>query len=83
MSARALYIGVDAHEKESQVAVYRKEGELIQEKRCLLQVLRGSSPVFMEGGEACWNGVRGFHLSGLFSTWLVCQTSRLNTFQRI
>jgi hypothetical protein len=33
MSARALYIGVDVHEKESQVAVYEKGGELLQEKR--------------------------------------------------
>jgi transposase len=33
MSARTLYIGVDVHEKESQVAVYGKEGELLQEKR--------------------------------------------------
>ena len=32
MSARALYIGVDVHEKESQVAVYEKGGELLQEK---------------------------------------------------
>jgi transposase len=33
MSARALYIGVDVHEKECQVAVYEKGGELLQEKR--------------------------------------------------
>jgi transposase len=33
MSARALYIGVDVHEKESQVAVYEEGGELLQEKR--------------------------------------------------
>jgi len=33
MNDRVLYIGVDAHEKESQVAVYEKGGELLQEKR--------------------------------------------------
>jgi len=33
MSARALYIGVDVHEKKSQVAVYEQGGELLQEKR--------------------------------------------------
>lgn len=33
MSARALYIRVDVHEKGSQVAVYERGGELLQEKR--------------------------------------------------
>jgi transposase len=33
MKDRVLYIGVDVHEKESQVAVYERDGELVQEKR--------------------------------------------------
>jgi len=33
MNDRVLYIGVDVHEKESQVAVYERDGELLQEKR--------------------------------------------------
>ena len=33
MNARVLYIGVDVHEKESQVAVDAQDGEILQEKR--------------------------------------------------
>jgi len=33
MNPRELYIGVDVHEKESQVAVYDPDGTLIEEKR--------------------------------------------------
>jgi transposase len=33
MNPTALYIGVDVHEKESQVAVYEKGGELLQERK--------------------------------------------------
>jgi len=33
MNDRVLYIGVDVHEKESDVAIYERDGELLQEKR--------------------------------------------------
>ena len=33
MNSPALYVGVDVHEKESQIAVDEQEGELLQERR--------------------------------------------------
>jgi len=39
MNPRELYIGVDVHEKESQVAVYDPDGGLIKEKRLPTQKL--------------------------------------------
>lgn len=50
MNAGVPYIGVDVHEKESQVAVYAQDGELLQEKRLPTKRL----PTFvssLEGGE--------------------------------
>jgi hypothetical protein len=33
MSNRILYVGIDVHEKESQLAVFEKEGSLLMEER--------------------------------------------------
>ena len=33
MASKEVYFGVDVHERESQVAAFDKEGELLDEKR--------------------------------------------------
>jgi len=50
MSNHILYVGVDVHEKESQLAVLEKEGTLVMEERIPTKELGNSSPPFLERG---------------------------------
>lgn len=60
-----VYVGVDVHERESQIAVLDKDGELLEEKRLPTGSLTNYVCVFHQWKETCCSGGCWFYISDI------------------